>query len=46
MKPAQTLVLNPAAGAIAPLPANRVLRNTYWLVSLTLLFGRIERGTA
>jgi modulator of FtsH protease len=39
MKPAQMLVLNRAAGAIAsPLSANGVLRNTYWLLSLTLLF--------
>ena len=39
MKPAETLVLTRASGAIAPpLSANRVLRNTYWLLSLTLLF--------
>ena len=39
MKPAETLVLTRDNGAIAsPLPANRVLRNTYWLLSLTLLF--------
>ena len=39
MKPAETLVLTRDAGAIAPpLSANRVLRNTYWLLSLTLLF--------
>ena len=39
MKPAETLVLTRDHGAIAsPLPANRVLRNTYWLLSLTLLF--------
>ena len=39
MKPAETLVLTRDSGAIAsPLPANRVLRNTYWLLSLTLLF--------
>ena len=39
MKPAETLVLTHDTGAIAPpLSANRVLRNTYWLLSLTLLF--------
>ena len=39
MKPADTLVLTRDTGAIAPpLSANRVLRNTYWLLSLTLLF--------
>lgn len=39
MKPAETLVLTGDTGAIAPpLSANRVLRNTYWLLSLTLLF--------
>ena len=39
MKSAEALVLTHDAGAIAPpLSANRVLRNTYWLLSLTLLF--------
>ena len=39
MKPAETLVLTRDAGAITPpLSANLVLRNTYWLLSLTLLF--------
>ena len=39
MKPAETLVLTRDAGAVAPvLSSNRVLRNTYWLLSLTLLF--------
>lgn len=39
MKPAQTLVLTRDARALAPaLSANRILRNTYWLLSLTLLF--------
>ena len=39
MKTAETIVLPRDAGAIAPpLSANRVLRNTYWLLSLTLLF--------
>jgi modulator of FtsH protease len=39
MKPAETLALTRDAGAVAPvLSANRVLRNTYWLLSLTLLF--------
>ena len=39
MKPAEALVLTRDTGAIAPLlSANRVLRNTYWLLSLTLLF--------
>lgn len=39
MNSVETLVLTRDAGAIAPpLPANRVLRNTYWLLSLTLLF--------
>lgn len=39
MKPAETLVLTRDTGSIAPpLSANRVLRNTYWLLSLTLLF--------
>ena len=38
MKLAETLVLTRDTGAIAtPLHANRVLRNTYWLLSLTLL---------
>jgi modulator of FtsH protease len=39
MKPAETLVLTRDTGAVTPvLSANRVLRNTYWLLSLTLLF--------
>jgi modulator of FtsH protease len=39
MKPAETLVLARDTGAVTPLlSANRVLRNTYWLLSLTLLF--------
>lgn len=39
MKPAETLVLTRDSAAIASAPpANRVLRNTYWLLSLTLLF--------
>lgn len=39
MKPAKTLVLSRDTGAIAPpLFASRVLTNTYWLLSLTLLF--------
>jgi modulator of FtsH protease len=39
MKPAETLVLTRDAAAVTPvLSANRVLRNTYWLLSLTLLF--------
>ena len=39
MKPAEAIVLTRDTGAIAPLQsANRVLRNTYWLLSLTLLF--------
>ena len=39
MKPAEALVLTRDTGTIAPLlSANRVLRNTYWLLSLTLLF--------
>lgn len=39
MKTVETLVLTRDSGAIAqPLAANRVLRNTYWLLSLTLLF--------
>ena len=39
MKTAETNVLTRDIGAIAPsLSANRVLRNTYWLLSLTLLF--------
>jgi len=39
MKPAETLVLTRDNGAVTPvLSANRVLRNTYWLLSLTLLF--------
>jgi len=39
MKSAATTVLTRDTGAIAPrLSANRVLRNTYWLLSLTLLF--------
>jgi modulator of FtsH protease len=39
MKPAETLVLTRDAGTVAPvLSANRVLRNTYWLLSMTLLF--------
>ena len=39
MKPAETLVLTRDKGAIAPpFSANHVLKNTYWLLSLTLLF--------
>ena len=39
MKSADALVLTRDTGAIAPpLSSNRVLRNTYWLLSLTLLF--------
>jgi len=39
MKPAETLVLTRDNGAVTPvLSANRVLRNTYWLLALTLLF--------
>ena len=39
MNSAESLVLTRDAGTIAPpLSANRVLRNTYWLLSLTLLF--------
>ena len=39
MKTAETIVLTRDTGAISPpLSANRVLRNTYWLLSLTLLF--------
>ena len=39
MKPAEAIVLTRDTGTIAPLlSANRVLRNTYWLLSLTLLF--------
>ena len=39
MKSTETLVLTRDTGAIdPPLAANRVLRNTYWLLSLTLLF--------
>ncbi len=39
MKPAEAIVLTRDSGAIAPLlSSNRVLRNTYWLLSLTLLF--------
>lgn len=39
MKPAETLVLTRDTRAIAPaLSAHRVLRNTYWLLSMTLLF--------
>ena len=39
MKPAETLVLTRDTGAVdLPLSANRILRNTYWLLSLTLLF--------
>ena len=44
MKPTEAMVLTRDAGAIAPaLSQNRVLRNTYWLLSLTLLF---SAGTA
>jgi modulator of FtsH protease len=39
MKPAEAIALTRDTGTIAPLlSANRVLRNTYWLLSLTLLF--------
>ena len=39
MKSAEAIVLTHDSGAIAPLlSSNRVLRNTYWLLSLTLLF--------
>lgn len=45
MKPAETLVLTRDAGATTPLlPANRVLRNTYRLLSLTLLFSAGAAG--
>jgi len=44
MKTAETLVATRTAGALTPaLSANRVLRNTYWLLSLTLL---ASAGTA
>jgi len=44
MKAAETLVATRTAGALTPaLSANRVLRNTYWLLSLTLL---ASAGTA
>jgi len=47
MKSAETLVLTRDTGAIAPpLSANRVLRNTYWLLSLTLLFSAGAAATA
>ena len=39
MKPSDTLVLTQDSGALASAPtANRVLRNTYWLLALTLTF--------
>ncbi len=39
MKSVETLVLTRDGGAVAPsLSANRVLRNTYWLLALTLMF--------
>ncbi|MGB8436889.1 MAG: Bax inhibitor-1/YccA family protein [Burkholderiales bacterium] len=39
MKSTETLAPTHVTGALAPaLPANRVLRNTYWLLALTLLF--------
>lgn len=39
MNAAETTLLNRGAETLAPpLSANRVLRNTYWLLSLTLLF--------
>jgi modulator of FtsH protease len=45
MKPAETLVLTRDTGVIAPpQSANRVLRNTYWLLSLTLLFSAGAAG--
>ena len=44
MRPAETLVLTRDTGAVTPvLSSNRVLRNTYWLLALTLLF---SAGTA
>jgi modulator of FtsH protease len=47
MKAAETLVATPTAGALTPaLSANRVLRNTYWLLSLTLLASAGTAATA
>ncbi len=45
MKPAEAIVLTRDTGATAPLlTTNRVLRNTYWLLSLTLLFSAGAAG--
>ena len=45
MKPAEAIVLTRDTGETAPfLSANRVLRNTYWLLSLTLLFSAGAAG--
>jgi modulator of FtsH protease len=42
MKTIETLAPTHETGALAPAsPANRVLRNTYWLLSLTLLFSAV-----
>ncbi len=39
MKSTDTMILNQGAGSAASaITANRVLRNTYWLLSLTLIF--------
>jgi modulator of FtsH protease len=47
MKAAETLVATHTAGALTPaLSANRVLRNTYWLLSLTLLASAGTAATA
>ena len=49
MKPAATLVLARGTGSVAlPRSGSRVLRNTYWLLSLTLLFSAAaaENGRA
>ena len=42
MKPADTLVINRDSRVLVPtVSCNRVLRNTYWLLSLTLLFSAV-----
>ena len=47
MKSSDTLVLNHETGTLASAPeANRVLRNTYWLLSLTLLFSAAIAATS
>lgn len=47
MKSSDTLALDRSAGVLASAPsANRVLRNTYWLLALTLAFSALVAGAS